>query len=215
MLGTRIELLIPLSHVCKELHDEFLPLYFSKLEVSLELRVLNDFLRTFCRTFHEGKLARLQCPKSIAVFIGCSYGQAEGIRCPPTNLLPLIKLRLCHPELLCALEPNPRLKGDSNICRNASVYDRIEQDCRELTSLLEANDKKWRSLVQERKLAKIVLDSWEPANTVNVELMFKQQPPGRKIDAPLVQCYLPDVRRLGLETVYWGTRLVLGMSLIQ
>jgi hypothetical protein len=88
--------------------------------------------------------------------------------------------------------------------------DGVAARCRGLTSFLNCNNEKWVSLVQANKLATVLVHPWL---STNIDLVFKDQPLGRRIDEASVRCYLPDTRRFGLDDVYLTTNLEMKMSL--
>jgi hypothetical protein len=112
-----------------------------------------------------------------------------------------------------AADPNvdwERCPPPPGTVRGCTVLDGVATRCKDLTSFVACDDEKWVTLIQGTKLANIFVHPWL---RVNVELVFKEQPLGRRIDASGVRCYIPDARRFGLETVYAATNLEMKMKL--
>jgi hypothetical protein len=207
------EVLFPLASVCKKLRAESFPKYLACLNAGLQTTDLELFQRTFCRNIRNGQVVRRQHPQAITIY-GFPPNDQRWFHAP-IDLLPLFKLRLECPDMSCMFLTDPRVEWEQcspppDTDRGRTVSDGVVTRCEDLTSFLTCNDEKWVDLIQGTKLANVFVHFWLP---INVDLVFREQPPGRHIDATGVRCYIPDTRRFGLEGVYTTTKLEMKMRM--
>jgi hypothetical protein len=85
--------------------------------------------------------------------------------------------------------------------------DRVTSVGTDFARLVYYDNDNWMALVQEQKITRILVHAWRPWDQANVQLVFKEQPYAQRIDAEVVQFFLPDARRLGLLDLYYGCLL--------
>lgn len=79
-------------------------------------------------------------------------------------------------------------------------------DMSEFSLLLSYDNEDWINVVRSEYLEKVLLYPYVTCDGMNVKLVFREQLEGiRLTTAANERCYLPDLRRLGLEGVYRDT----------
>jgi hypothetical protein len=211
---TSFKLWFSLAHVNQQLCAEFFPYYFGKLNVGVRWRVVERFLLTFCCTVTEDGVARTGCPKAVTVYLdGFPKIDDMSYYCQVVDLLPLLELRLRCPQLTCTFEPDPKIDWQRlppvlhMSGRMEKSIDRVASVGTDFVRLVYYDDDKWMALVQEKKINRILVHAWRPWDQANVQLVFKEQPYAQRIDAEVVQFFLPDARRFRLLDLYYGCLL--------
>jgi hypothetical protein len=176
-----------------------------------------------CCTIGKGKHLDVQVPKAITIYINQhvwnmstdTYKPAH----PPIDLLPLFNLRMLRSDMQCLFEPDDTV--DQYLAHNfgpssptyRDAHGEVATAVRDLGELMVFDSAKWRACRQEKELHKILLHPWQPGMFPKVELVFREQPrDGIKIGEEETRCYLPDLRRFGLEDIYYRTVLYFTMS---
>lgn len=200
--------LVPLAQTCNQLRNEYLPLCMSHLHVGLASIDLDRFLEVFCRTVGGHGSTRTLCPHAITVYIPDTFIHFDLTASREIDLMPLLKFRFKVPRLVCHFEIEPNLHAVPHGYRPISIS--VLQD---VSFLFNYNNKLWKSFVEGQQLSQVVLSPYKVEDCVNMELVFREQPFGRRLGAGIQRCYLPDVQRLGLTGVYHKTGLILGSTL--
>jgi hypothetical protein len=113
-------------------------------------------------------------------------------------------LRLLCPQLTYTFKPDPKigwqwfLPLEYTSERTEELIDRIADAGKEFVKLLYKDDDKRMTLVQEKKMVGILVHAWRISEEAKVRLVFKEQPYVQRINAEIVQFYVPDACRFCL-----------------
>ena len=150
--------LLPLTHVCKLLRVEYLQYWMPRLHVSLHISDVERFIKTLYRTVHIVTL----CPNATTVYITGSAAKAVGTFYPPSDLLPLAKLRLRQPKLSCTFAADPKEQRNQTLppfgAPSTSLsMNAVMSDCRDIEKLIGYEEDSFLSFIKGKRLVRIIL----------------------------------------------------------
>jgi hypothetical protein len=167
-----------LVYTCREVHTEYLSHFITNAHVGVSMGDVEGFLRTFCRTFHDGQRVCVRLPKSITIYIGRLPSHDNNTANIAVNVLPLVRLHMDCPQLIIRFLPDSEIDWKHTVVlyersRVKGALGSLLCDGRDLERILGCIDMKWISLIKEERLAQLVVHLWLPSEAVRVEIVYK------------------------------------------
>jgi hypothetical protein len=115
--------------------------------VGVSLGDVEEFLRTFCRTFHDGQRVCVQLPKSMTTYIGRLPSHDNETENIAVNILPLVRLHMDCLQLMIRFVPDSEIDWNHTVvlCRHSRIKGALGNllcDGRDLERILGCLDTK-------------------------------------------------------------------------
>lgn len=202
---------IAITQLCKQLRNEYLPLWMAQAQFHVIAKDVSRFLKTFCRTtMHADGTTPTLCPRAITILI-LDYGR-ENLS---IDLLPLLELQSTATDLSITLgmEPvytftvrrSPRRPRARHERRPVVAHESITVSIRDISQLMKCDNETWLATTRSKQLSQVLPYPYASSSMTHIELVFHERYMGIPSRGFIMRCYLPELRCLGLEGVYRTT----------
>jgi hypothetical protein len=153
-----------LLQVCKQLRNEYRPIYIENLSGYINWTDLPKYLSTF---FHEAEL--VNCPKDVYVYLHSVRDDNTALGADYVDIYPLLKMRSTRPDFSIIFDDESVASDHFSLYHpNRSILSlrpkrRVAQCCYELTDLFrDGLDNKWTGDMAGKNFRQVRVYRWEP-----------------------------------------------------